>query len=178
MKGGALRYMEMNLMPLGYKSYIRTIKKVGIYAVMGALLLLLILNIFGYLHDGMTAAVVLAVLLLITVPLLIPGLAFDKVSQSTVQLTDGQLRVLDKRGRCWRTIDYSVIKAIQVQEIRGFFYGQNKGKWRHQFVCVFLNESFQIPDTSFAKLFTHQDFFMFDYQLEALRYLQEKHRAH
>ena len=86
--------------------------------------------------------------------------------------------ICDKSGACWRTIKYSAITAINVQEISGFFYGQNKDMFRSKYVCVYLNGATNVPDVSFEKLFLQKDFFMFSYNLDALRWLQQKHCLH
>lgn len=170
--------MELSLIPLSYKSLMRMVKKVSIYTQFGAVALLLVLAVAGFFRDATTAIVCSLSLLVVTLPLLIPGLRFEKVSQSSIRLTENEILICDKSGACWRTIKYSAITAINVQEISGFFYGQNKDMFRSKYVCVYLNGATNVPDVSFEKLFLQKDFFMFSYNLDALRWLQQKHCLH
>lgn len=116
-----MNYLETDLIPAGMKNLMKTVRKIGIYTEIGAGFLFVLLGIFGYFSDLTTGILTALLLLLITAPVLIPGLLFDKVSQSTVRFTEFQIQVLDKRGKCWRTIDYREITMVCAEEISGFF---------------------------------------------------------
>lgn len=167
-------YIEIDLMPIGIKNQMRVIKKVGTCAVMFAFALSAVMWATGYYYDVLTGIVFSLVLFLIAIPLLLPGLKFDKVSQSKVRFTADQIRILDKKGTCWRTIDYCIITDVHIEEISGFFYGANKDMFRNKYVCLFLNGSINKPDAPFAKLFTEKDFVMFGYNAEALQQVYQK----
>ena len=170
-----VKHEEIDLMPLGIKNQMRTIKKVSIYTEVCAFALLVVMWAAGFFHDLVTGAVFSLVLLLITTPLLLPGYMFDKVSQSKVRFTVDKIYILDKKGACWRSIDYRSITAVRVEEISGFFYGHNKDMFRNKYVCIFLNGLTTIPNVSFAKLFAEDNFIMFGYNAEALNWVYEKH---
>lgn len=167
--------IEIDLMPIGIKKQMRMIKRVSTCAEVCVITLLVVMWAAGFFHDLITGTVFTLILLLITTPLLLPGLMFDKVSQSRVYFAADQLHILDKRGKCWRVIAYDTITAVRVDEISGFFYGHNKDMFRNKYVCVFLNGATTIPDVSFAKLFTERDFIMFGYHAEALQRLLQKY---
>lgn len=166
--------METTLVPHAMKKLMHRVRIIGIVAVILAIVLILIFVLSGTflnLTDGIYFSLVW---MLCTVPLVLPGLLYDKVSQSIIQFTDDQVRILDKKGKCWRTIDYGTITIVQVEEVAGFFYGRDKDKCICKYVCVYLNGTTTIPDCSFKKLFSHEDFIMFGYDCDALRYFQQR----
>ena len=165
---------EINLIPAGMKNLMKTIRKIGICAEIGAVFLLVLLGIFGYFSNSTTGILTASLFHLIIAPVLIPGLLFDKVSQSTIRFAEFQMQILDKRGKCWRTIDYCEISMVCAEEISGFFYGRNQSMARNKYVCVYLNGSTTIPDVSFAKLFSVKNFIMFGYHPDVFKWLQQK----
>jgi len=167
-------YEIIDLMPIGIKNQTKMIERVSICATGCVIALLVIMWATGFFYDSVTATIFSLILLLITTPLLLPYFIFDKVSQSTVRFSADQIYILDKRGKCWRSIDYNTITAVRVDEISGFFYGHNKDMFRNKYVCVFLNGATTIPNVSFANLFTEKDFIMFGYHTEALQWLLQK----
>lgn len=167
---------EIDLIPIGIKNQIRMIKIVSTCTELCAITLLVIMCATGFFRDLITGLVFSFVLLVITTPLLIPGYVFDKISQSTVRFSAEHIYILDKKGRCWRTIDCSVITAVSEKEITGFFYGKNKDTFRNKYVCIFLNGTTNIPDVPYKKLFNQKDFIMFAYHAEALQWLLQKEK--
>ena len=166
-------YIETNLVPTGIKKLMKTIRTVGICTEIFVIVLVIILGVTRRFSD-LAAGILFSVLIhLLIAPVLIPGLLFDKVSQSTVCLTERQIQILDKNKNCWRSIDYHDITAVRTEEISGFFYGKNKEMYHSSYICVFLNGSTTIPDVSFAKLFSHEEFFMFAYHPDALARIQQ-----
>ena len=129
-------------------------KKVSICVEIGVVFLLLVMGIAGFFKDLTTGIIFTSILLLITTPLMIPGFLFEKISQSTVRFAEDRIQVLDKKGICWRTIFYREITNVRIEEVSGFFYGQNQNLFRNTYICIFLNRSTSIPDVSFSKLFT------------------------
>ena len=168
---------EIDLMPIGIKNQMRMIKNVSICTELGAITLLAVMWVAGFFQDFTTGVVFSLILLSITTPLLLPGSLFDKVSQSTVCFTADHIRILDKKGVCWRSIDYNTITAIHIKEVSGFFYGQNKDMFRNKYVCIFLNGTTNIPNVPYKNLFTEKDFIMFGYHAEALQWLLQKRTA-
>ena len=166
--------LEIDLMPAYIKQLMRAIKNVSICAELGAFMLSAVMGALGFFHDVATGCIFSLILLLITTPLLAPGFIFEKVSQSTVRLTDDRIYIIDRKGKCWRTIDYSAITTMRIEEIAGFFYGQNKMLHRNKYICFFLNGSTEIPNVSFAKLFTDKDFFMLGYREKVWTYIYDK----
>lgn len=169
-----LECMEINLMPIGLKKQMNTIKKVSICAEIGVVFLLLLMGVAGFFKNSTTGIIFSFILLLITTPLMIPGFMFEKISQSTVRFTKEQIQILDKKGMCWRTIFYRDITDVRIEVVSGFFYGQNQHMFRNTYICVFLNGLTSIPDVSFSKLFTDKDFIMLGYHAEAFYQLQHE----
>ena len=166
-------YFETKLVPVSMKQLMTTIKRVGVCAEIFAIALVIILGATGFFSD-LTTVILFSVLIhLLIAPVLIPGFLYDKVSQSTVCLTESRMQILDKSGNCWRTIDYRDITDVRVEKVSGFFYGRNKELYQSCYICVFLNGSTTIPDVSFAKLFSHEEFFMFAYHPDALARIQQ-----
>lgn len=170
--------METTLVPRAMKKLMHRIRTIGITAVIVAILLILIFALTGAFRNLTTGIYASSLYLLCTVPMVMPGLLYDKVSQSIIQFTDDQLRILDKKRKCWRTIDYDTITTVQIEEVAGFFYGKDKDKCICKYVCVYLNGTTALPDCSFKKLFSHQDFVMFGYDSDALRYFQQRLSLH
>ena len=166
-------YFETTLVPVSIKKLMTTIKRVGVCAEIFAIALVIILGATGFFSD-LTTVILFSVLIhLLIAPVLIPGFLYDKVSQSTVCLTESRMQILDKNRNCWRTIDYHDITAVRTEEISGFFYGKNKEMYHSSYICVFLNGSTTIPDVSFAKLFSYEEFVMFAYNPDALARIQQ-----
>lgn len=167
---------EIDLMPISIKKQMHTMRRVSFYTIgciFTSFVAMLLLDIF---HDITAAIVFLLLLLFIAVPWLLPGLRFNKTSQSSVRFTSDFIQLLDKRGNCWRSIDYNTISDVRTEDISGFFYGENQDMYHNKYICIFLNESTDIPPVPFAKLFTAEDFIMFGYHPEAHRWIQQKLR--
>lgn len=166
-------HIETTLVPVGIKKLMKTIRTAGICTEVFAIVLVIVLGVTRRFSDLAAGILLLVLLHLITIPVLIPGFLYDKVSQSTVRLTERRMQILDKNKNCWRSIDYHDITAVRTEEIYGFFYGKNKDLYHSSYICVFLNGSTTIPDVSFAKLFSHEEFFMFAYHPDALARIQQ-----
>lgn len=167
-------YIEVDLMPIGIKKQMRTIKIVGSCAEIAVFAFLIVLWTSRSFHDIPIGIIFSSAVLLITTPLLLPGFMFDKVSQSTVRFSEEGLSILDKKGVCWRSICYGAITDVRIENVSGFFYGHNKDMFQYQYVCLFLNGSTDIPHVSFAKLFNERDLIMFGYHAEALHWIRQK----
>lgn len=165
---------EIDLIPIGIKNQVRMIKRVSTCTEVCAITLLVVMWVGGLFRDLITGVVFSLILLLITTPLLLPGYMFDKVSQSTVSFADNHIHILDKKGKCWRSIDCNTITAVRVKKISGFFYGQNKDMFQNDYVCIFLNGTTNIPNVPYKNLFIEKDFIMFGYHAEALQWLLQK----
>lgn len=169
-----LSYLSIDLMPENIKKQMIAIKNVGISAGIFAIVLLLAMWGFKIFRDLSTGVVFSLVLLSVAIPLQIPSIRFDKVAQSTVRFEFDQIKILDKKGRCWKSINYCSISAVRVEEVNGFFYGKNTDLFRNKYICIFLNNSTNIPDVPFADLYDEKDFVMLNYQIEALQLIQQK----
>lgn len=168
--------LEIDLMPISIKNQMRAIRIVSVWAVGCTFTLLIAMFLFGIIQDVVTALVFSFILLFVTTPLLIPGFRYDKISQSKICFTSDRICILDKKGECWRSIDYSIISDIQIKDVTGFFYGENKNMYKSTYICIFLNGITDVPPVPFAKLFTENDFIMFGYQAEALQLVLRKYR--
>jgi len=157
--------MEVNLLPIGFKKYMKVLKSWGMWGYICTISIVAIIMLTSF--DGKTIdGVMLSLLCLIVFsPMTIPAF-FGKISQSTVRFDTDKICILDKRGKCWRTIDYNAITNVREEEISGFFYGARKEEFKAKYVCVFLNGLKIIPDVSYAKLFTDPNFIMIGYSPE------------
>ncbi len=102
-----------------------------------------------------------------------PWIFYCKLSQSILIFLEDHLNVCYENGKCWRTIKYNEITDVRVKEVPGFFYGENQNTIKNNYICIFLNDTTDIPDNSFAKLFKEENFFMFAFQEQALSDLNE-----
>lgn len=140
------------------------VRNVAIVAVGFTIILLLIMYAVGIFPDTTTAVLFSVGIMPIPAILLIPGLLYEKISQSTVEFEVNRIKVFDRCGRCWREISYSSITDIRINEVTGYFYGTNKHLFCEKHICFFLNDATDMPDVSYAKLFKNPSFFMIGYQ--------------
>ena len=166
-------FLEINLMPIGIKKLMSVVRRISICTVVCMFAFLIYIWGAGVFDCFVTGIGCSLLFLFVIIPILRPGIVFDKVSQSTVRFVADQMYLLDKKGRCWRTIDYKRITAVRVEEVSGFFYGQNQDLFRGKYVCVFLNGLTNIPNVSYAQLFTEKDFIMFGFNEEAIHWLYQ-----
>ena len=117
---------EIDLIPIGIKNQVRMIKRVSTCTEVCAITLLVVMWVGGLFRDLITGVVFSLILLSITTPLLLPGYMFDKVSQSTVSFSDNHIHILDKKGKCWRSIDCNTITAVRVKKFQVFSTGKIK----------------------------------------------------
>lgn len=167
-------FVEIDLMPIGIKKLMSVVRRISICTALCLFVFvafLWIVEVFDRLETGIGCSLLV---FLATILILRPGLMFDKVSQSTVRFATDQMYLLDQKGRRWRTIDYNTITTVRVEEVSGFFYGQNQDMFRNKYVCIFLNGSTNIPNVSYVHLFTEKDFIMFGFNEEALHWLHQK----
>ena len=167
-------HLIIDLMPISIKCQMSTIKKVCTYTAVCSFSLLGVMWSTGVFHDLSAGMMFSLLLLLLSIPSLVPVIRYDKISQSTVCFTSEQINIRDKRGVCCRSIDYKTITSVRIIEIPGFFYGQNKDLFRNKYICAFLNGATRIPDVSFSALFAEEDLIMFAYHSEALHLLCQK----
>lgn len=125
--------------------------------------------------DIFSAVFFSAVFLLILPLALIPCLWHYKTSQSSVEILQDRIQVLDKRGVCWREIHFDTINSMEVESISGFFYGQDRHLAKHKYICVFLHGCTKIPDAAYSKLFMLKDFFILYYTEDALDLLSKNY---
>lgn len=163
--------METKLVPAGFSELIKTIRKVGAFSFLGTIVLFLLVLWLGFFKPIATSAAFFAVMLWVDAIVLMPGLLFGRVSQSTVFLSGDTIRFVSERGVCWRQIDYNAITDIRVEEVPGFFYGRYKKQFRSKYICLFLNNLSVIPEVSYVKLYKHDSFTMIGYSKEVADYL-------
>lgn len=154
---------EFDLMPISIKMQMRTIRKVGFFLVGCLFTLYITVSLLGVFRNMFTAVTFFLMLLLVIVPVLLPGLRYDKISQSRIYFGADYIRIIDKKGKCWRAVEYSTISDVRTEYISGFFYGENKDMFRNKYICIFLNGLTDIPPVPFARLFTENDFILFAY---------------
>lgn len=156
--------MMFTLVPPAFKAIIKTTIKVSFFCEIAFFIVLLIMGIVGIFED-IFSSVCFSVVFLCIIPLaLIPCLRHYKTSQSSVEFSYDCIRVVDEAGACWREIPYDAISSISVENISGFFYGQDRQRANHKYICVYLNGCTRIPDVAYHELFKHKDFFMSYYQ--------------
>lgn len=166
--------MIFDLVPPAFKSVMKMSVKVGFFCEVAFLIGLVIACVTGISKD-MFSAIIFSILFLSIVPLaLIPCLRHYRVSQSSVEFSYDCIRVLDRKGVCWRKIPYNTISNISTESISGFFYGEDRHYTSHTYICVFLNGQIGIPEVSYDKLFAHKDFFMLHYEDSALTMLSNR----
>ena len=166
--------MKYFLLPKGIKDLMNIIKRVSLFTLLGAAIVVVIFwstGFFGYPNDGILFSVGIMICL---IPTTIPWLRYRKVSQSTVQFEQNGIVILDEKGNIWRCVEYKKITNVQIRKVRGFFYGQNKDHFEFPYICIFLNGLREIPQTSYKNLFLHEDFLMIIYQPETLEEFQQK----
>jgi hypothetical protein len=169
-----MEQIEVDLVPISIKEQIRTIKIVSYYTVGCLAVLLITMMILGFFQDTFTAIALSVIMFLVAIPLLLPGLMFEKTSQSRICFMSNQICIVDTKGKCWRSVDYNTISDLRIEDITGFFYGGNKHLYRNKYICIFLNGATEIPSVPFAKLFTEKNIIMFGYHPDALKWLQQK----
>lgn len=164
-----------NLIPLAFRSIMKTTIKVSVFCEFAFLVALVIMGITGMFKDTFSAVFFSLVFLLIIPLALIPCLRHYKTSQSSVEILFDRIKVLSKSGVCWREIPFDLITHIGVKSISGFFYGQDRHQATHKYICLFLNGCTKIPNTTYAELFKHKDFFILYYTEEALDLLSKNY---
>lgn len=163
----------MNLVPKNYKNVIKIINKISIICIVMTLIFIPALTL-GVLKDIESFIIFFVFFISTFVVLSIPGFRYDRVSQSIVCLTDDGIQAVDKKGRCWRFIDYRSISMIKKQELVGFFYGFRKDEGAYDYICIYLNGNIQIPDVAYSKLYNQNDFFLISYDKELYKKLLNK----
>ena len=164
-------FLEISLMPINIKKLMHIVRKLCICVAVGMLTFLSFMWVNGVFDSFKTGIACSLLFLLVNIPILRPGIVYDKVSQSTVRFLTNQMCFFDKRGRCWRIIDYKEITDVRVEDVSGFFYGENQDRIKNKYVCVFLNGSKDIPKVPYRDLFNEEDFIMFGYNDEAMHWL-------
>lgn len=158
---------------------VKKLMKIGniVFVLINTCVLVFVLYMWcvGAFHDVATGVIVSSSLISIFVFILSkPGFRYNRIWQSTVCLTDKQIQILDKRGVCWKKGTYDEISNLRVEEIVGFFYGENREKFREKYVCIFFNGLVNVPNVEFKDLFFQKDFMMFAFDAEALSLIRKK----
>ena len=166
------------LVPPVFKAIIKSTIKVSILCEVVFLVILISMGIAGIFADAFTAIFFSFVFLSIIPLAAIPCMRHYKTSQSSVVVTDECIRVVDRTGDCWREIPYDTINRIGVETIPGFFYGQDRHRAMHAYICVYLNSCTKVPDVTYAEHFMHKDFFMVYYQEDLMNVLSPKYTQH
>ena len=155
--------MRANLVCSPFRRLMALVKKIAIGFAFAMVLLALSLFLCGVYDSPKTGILCSMIMLGFSVLLLIPGFYYEKVSQSSASLTESEIHILDKKGRCWRVVPIERITALQVKEIAGFFYGKNGQEAKDTYLCIFLNGATEIPEVSYHKLFFQENFFLVSY---------------
>lgn len=170
--------MQVPLIPPVFKAVMKTSVKVGFFCEITFFVLVVSMGIAGMFKD-IFSALFFSVGFLLVIPLaLIPCLRHYKTSQSSVEILQDRMRVLDKRGVCWREIYFDAVTNIGVENISGFFYGQDRHQAKHTYICVFLHGCTKIPDVAYSDLFTRKDFFALYYTEDALDLLSRNYQLY
>ena len=166
--------MKCNLVCQRFKVLMRTTKRIVIAFNAFIVLFAIFVISLGIIGTRESSINVFSIMLLMFAPLMIPYCIYDKVCQSSVEITPDSIHALDRKGHCWRTISFESVTDIQTKEISGYFYGENRYEVKEKYICFFLNGSTCIPDVSYNKLFRHKDFFLISYQEEIVDYLKRQ----
>ena len=111
-------FLEINLMPIGIKKLMSVVRRISICTVVCMFAFLIYIWGAGVFDCFVTGIGCSLLFLFVIIPILRPGIVFDKVSQSTVRFVADQMYLLDKKGRCWRTIDYNIRNIRKTTKFR------------------------------------------------------------
>jgi len=161
----------MNLVPKNYKDVIKTANKISVICIIVSLVFITTLLFTGVFRDVESFIIIFVFYVSTFVLLSIPGFRYDRISQSTVYLTDDGIKVVDKKGHCWRYIAYESISMVKKQEVVGFFYGFRKDEGAYDYICIYLNGNIYIPNIAYSKLYNQRDFFLIAYDNELYKKL-------
>ena len=164
--------IKTDLMPIGIKNFMRVKKRITIIAVILSIVWVIVMMLSGFIRDLSSLVIFCVVLQIVILIMVTPWSFYYKLSQSILIFREDYLNICYENGRCWRTIKYSEITDVRVKQISGFFHGEDKATVKNNYVCIFLNDISDIPNTSFAKLFKEENFFMFAFQEQALLELE------
>ncbi len=102
-----------------------------------------------------------------------PTIRYGRISQSDVVFSQNTIDFKDSKGNCWRSVPYSSITTVRKMIVPGTLYGEKKDEVEREHLCIFLNDTEEIPDVSYHRLFTHPDFTMIYYRDEIFHTLTE-----
>lgn len=154
------------LLPVHLKKVMQTTISVAIWAIVIFPILMLGATWFGVLKDAEAATVILLTFFVTIAMIIVSPLKYRKISQSSVLFEDEKLLIFDSKGRSWREIYYNQITDVYIRDIVGFFYGTNRDSIKNSYICIFLDGLQEIPNGSYASLFTHEKFLAISYQKE------------
>ena len=75
-----------DLLPSGLKNYMKTIRRVGICAGIGAVGLFLLMAALGFIDDLTTGIIFASMVFIFSAVIMAPGIIYDKISQASVCL--------------------------------------------------------------------------------------------
>lgn len=165
------QYIKVNLVPAHFRRTIAVVRSAGILVFSLAVGWLCFVGLGEGFANWPSAILYSSIVLAVASLGLLPGLLYDRISQSTVLLSSNKLFVLDKRGRCWRCVEYSSISKITSEDVPGFFYGKDKCECVNKYICIYIDGQETIPEVSYAKLFRHNGFLLFSFQQRAMDYI-------
>jgi len=87
----------MNLVPKNYKDVIKTANKISVICIIVSLVFITTLLFTGVFRDVESFIIIFVFYVSTFVLLSIPGFRYDRISQSTVYLTDDGIKVVDKK---------------------------------------------------------------------------------
>jgi len=90
---------------------------------------------------------------------------YHKTWNATVRCTQDGIEVLYKE-ELLRKVSWDSIHCVQVRDVNGFFYGQDRDRVKYTYICLFLNGNANIPEVSYNRKFFEKDFLMIGYRLE------------
>jgi len=126
----------------------------------------IVLCVCGVFKDCTTFVVITLLFFLLQAIISYPYIRYRRISCSIVKFTCDSIQFIDTKGICWRTIPYTSITKVKTETIYGTFYGEKKDEVEGTYLCFFLNCIENIPDVSYPRLFTHNDFAMVYYSKE------------
>lgn len=155
------------------KNFMRTIKRAGILFSVMILLLVCIACFFISPDDNFTKLFLFLASLVLIVIAIWPTLMYARTSNMQIFFDSDSMQIRYKNGKGLRTVYYTDIKCIKVNEIQGFFYGDND-KLSSKYICIYLSQKIEVPSVSFKKLFYQEDFVLFNYTSSAFQFITDK----
>jgi len=157
--------MVFRLVPEQIRTVLLMVKKVGICFAVGSGLLILLASVFCFSQQVDLVLVLAFGWLFVNTLANAQWIFYHKTWNATVRCTQDGIEVLYKE-ELLRKVSWDSIHCVQVRDVNGFFYGQDRDRVKYTYICLFLNGNANIPEVSYNRKFFEKDFLMIGYRLE------------